>query len=214
MINAIIFDLDGVLVHTDHFHYQAWKKTSDLNNLYFDESINNKLRGVSREESLKIILRENQVELQPKQMKEMIDIKNDIYVRLISQMTEHDVEKEVLNTLIELKNTGVRLAVGSSSKNAKIILNQTKLISIFDAVCDGTMIEHSKPAPDVFLKAASLLGVFSDECLVVEDAVSGVQAGKKAGMITIAIGDASDKKAGDINIKNFAEIIDVLGVKK
>lgn len=209
-IQAIIFDLDGVLVHTDHYHYKAWKEVSDKNNLNFDEQMNHLLRGVSREESLNIILRENNVALSETQKKLIIEEKNNIYKNLILQMSENDVDIKVKNTLHELKKFGFKLAIGSSSKNTKTILQQTNLTTMFDAICDGTMIKESKPNPEVFLKAAKLINCEPFYCIVIEDAIAGIQAGKNAGMLTIAVGDASKKKAGDFNVTDFSEILTIL----
>lgn len=209
-IKAIIFDLDGVLVHTDHYHYQAWKEVADKNQLNFDEQMNHLLRGVSREESLNIILSKNNAHFSPDRKRAIIEEKNNIYKKLILQMKEEDVNRKVKETLLELKKAGFQLAIGSSSKNTKTILKQTNLISLFDAICDGTMIKKSKPDPEVFLKAAKLLHKEPFYCIVVEDAIAGIQAGKGAGMLTIAVGDASLNKVGDFNITDFTEIKTIL----
>lgn len=203
-IQAIIFDLDGVLVHTDSYHYQAWQTIANLNQLYFDEKMNHLLRGVSREESLQIILHENHASMTQDKIKLTLEQKNEIYKNLILEMNESDVDETVRQTLLYLKENGYKLAIGSSSKNTKTILKQTKLFSLFDEISDGTMINNSKPDPEVFIKASDLLHKDPFYCIVVEDAVAGIQAAKNAGMLTIAIGDAANKKIGDFNTMSLS----------
>lgn len=176
MIKAIIFDLDGVLVSTDHFHYLAWKKLADREQIEFDEKINNRLRGVSRMASLDIILEKTKHIYTPFQKEEMARFKNEYYVSLISKMTPEDVEPVVLHTLETLKKRGLKLAVASSSKNAPLILKVTGLAALFEVIVDGSMIKNSKPDPEVFLLAQKLLKTKKEEALVVEDAVVGIEA--------------------------------------
>ena len=125
-------------------------------------------------------------------------------------MSPADLTKEVKDTLDELRKRKYKLAIGSSSKNTPFILQQIGLGDYFDAVADGNCITHSKPDPEVFLKAAGMLGIAAEECVVVEDAVSGAQAGKAAGMKVFCVGDASDMKAGDYNLKHFSEMLNYL----
>lgn len=211
---AVIFDLDGVLVHTDRFHYQAWKETTADYGLWFDEKMNDLLRGVSREESLAIILEQNKKQLTDHEKKELIIRKNEVYQNLIRSMSESDVSEEVLFTLKKLRKMNYRLAVGSSSKNARVILENTKLLSLFDEISDGNNITHSKPDPEVFEKAAQFLNVEKSLCIVVEDAVSGVEAGRRANMKTFAVGDASKKGCGDYNVDELNDIIYLLKYMK
>lgn len=213
-IKAIIFDLDGVLVHTDRFHYQAWKETAMKYNLDFDEKMNNLLRGVSREKSLSIILEKNGRWMEEAEKSVLISQKNERYQSLICEMTEADVSEEVLFTLNKLRNMNYQLAIGSSSKNAKLILENTRLLSLFDAVSDGNNIVHSKPNPEVFEKAAQFLDVENDRCVVVEDAVSGIEAGRRANMKTFAVGDAAQKGYGDYNVSELSDIIYVIKYMK
>lgn len=159
-IKGIIFDLDGVIVFTDQFHYRAWKQIADGLGIYFDETINHRLRGVSRMESLEIILENyHGKELCRQEKEQLAEQKNEIYIRLLAQMTPADVTAEVRETLAALRAGGYRLAIGSSSRNAKFILEKTGLTEAFDAVSDGTNIMHFKPDPEVFLKAAEFLGL-------------------------------------------------------
>lgn len=209
-MRAIIFDLDGVIVFTDQFHYQAWKKMADDMGIYFDETINNRLRGVSRAESLEIILERYEGEpLSQAKKAELMESKNNTYRELLSTMTHADVKDEVRKTLAELRNRGYKLAIGSSSKNAKFILQQVGLTDAFDAISDGTNISKSKPDPEVFLKAAQFLGAEPEECWVVEDAYAGIDAAKNAGMKAIGIGDASSYEKADERIASFSELLSI-----
>ena len=206
---GIIFDLDGVIVFTDRFHYEAWKKMADGMGIYFDETINNRLRGVSRMESLSIILEKyHGEELSPEEKKELADQKNKDYRKLLKTMTPEDVSKEVRETLEELRKRGYKLAIGSSSQNAKMILEQVDLIDAFDEISDGNNIVNSKPDPEVFLKAAQYLGLEPEECAVVEDAYAGIDAAKAGKMTAIAVGDAVSYSKSDIRLQKFVELLD------
>ena len=209
-ISGIIFDLDGVIVHTDKFHYQAWKKLADRIGVEFDETINNRLRGVSRLASLDIILERSDVEYNDTQKAEMAEEKNECYRELLAAMNRNDVTDDVRDTLQKLRDKGYHLAIGSSSKNTKYILERTELTDMFDAISDGTNISRSKPDPEVFEKAAEYLGLPAEKCVVIEDAVAGIEAGRAAGMMTVAIGDAALNKAGDFNIANFGELLNII----
>lgn len=190
-VRALIFDLDGVLVFTDQYHYQAWKQLADKMGIYFDEQINNRLRGVSRMDSLEIILeRYGGPALSQEEKLSLATEKNEIYRNLLARMTPDSVTREVRDTLAGLRRRGYRLAVGSSSKNAKTILARTRLAEAFDAVSDGTNISRSKPDPEVFLKAAEFLGLAPGNCAVVEDAGAGIDAAAAAGMLPVGIGEA------------------------
>ena len=170
---GIIFDLDGVLVHTDKLHYRAWKKIADECGILFNEGINNLLRGVSRMESLEIILRNYHGPALSQEEKEALaEEKNNYYKEELKSMTPDDVTAEVRETLAALKAAGIKIAIGSSSKNTKFILKQVGLDDVFDAVSDGTNITKSKPDPEVFLKAAEYIALAAEDCLVVEDAVA------------------------------------------
>lgn len=207
-MKAFIFDLDGVLVFTDQFHYRAWKQIAEELDIYFDQAINNRLRGVSRMESLEIILENYHGNPLPAEEKEKIaGKKNEIYRELLSSMTPADVSDEVRKTLEELRKRGHKLAIGSSSKNTKYILEKTHLLEAFDAISDGTNIVRSKPDPEVFLKAAEFLNETPDNCIVVEDAYAGIDAAKAAGMIAVGIGEASHYEMTDYPIKSFKQLL-------
>ena len=209
-IKGFIFDLDGVIVFTDKFHYQAWKKMADELGVYFDEKINHRLRGVSRMDSLEIILEKYDGKHLSREEKEALaEKKNAIYRSLLETMIPEDVSEEVRKTLAELRKRGYRLAIGSSSKNAKFILEKVELTDAFDAISDGTNITKSKPDPEVFLKAAKYLHLLPEECMVVEDAKAGVQAAKAGGMYAAGIGEAEKSEQVDVKLGTFAELLEV-----
>lgn len=173
---GIIFDLDGVICHTDKYHYQAWKKLADKLGIYFDQEINNRLRGVSRMESFDIILEKYHGQMSQEDKVRYAAEKNDLYRELLKNMTTDDLDPQVKETLDTLRSRGLLLAIGSSSKNAGFILERLGLDGYFDAVSDGNNISRSKPDPEVFLKAAEYLDLQPQDCLVVEDAQSGLEA--------------------------------------
>lgn len=209
-IKGFIFDLDGVIVFTDKFHYQAWKQMADELGIYFDEQINNRLRGVSRMQSLEIILEQyHGEELSEAKKEALAEKKNLVYRELLATMTPEDVSQEVRETLAELRKRGYRLAVGSSSKNAKFILEKVALTDAFDAISDGTNITKSKPDPEVFLKAAEYLDLRPEECMVVEDAEAGVQAAKTGGMYAAGIGEAAKDERVDVRLERFADLLNI-----
>ena len=209
-IKGFIFDLDGVIVFTDKYHYKAWKTMADEMGIYFDEEINNRLRGVSRMESLEIILENYHGEPLSEEKKiELATKKNDIYRNLLETMTRADVSDEVRNTLDSLHQKGIKVALGSSSKNAKFILEKVELLDAFDAISDGTNITNSKPDPEVFVKAADFIHLKPSECAVVEDAFSGIDAAKSGNMYAVAIGDATNYDKADYKINRFSEILNI-----
>lgn len=205
---GIIFDLDGVIVFTDKFHYQAWKVIADEMGIYFDEQINHRLRGVSRMDSLDIILeRYEGAPLSQEEKNALAEKKNNIYRDLLQTMSPADVSDEVRSTLVELRNRGVKIALGSSSKNAKFILEKVELIQLFDEISDGTNITKSKPDPEVFSMAAQFLGLEPQECLVVEDADAGIEAAVAGGMHPVGIGEAAANEKAEYKINSFADLL-------
>lgn len=203
---AIIFDLDGVICHTDKYHYQAWKQIADELGIYFDEVINNRLRGVSRMESFEIILEQYDGTIS-KEEKAMYTIKkNEVYKKLLKNMSPDDLSQEVKDTLDALREKGLKLAIGSSSKNAKIILERLGLGDYFDAISDGNNITNSKPDPEVFVKAAQLVEESPADCLVVEDAKAGLEAAIGGGMECAAIGDAVASGLATWNLSTFSDL--------
>ena len=181
---------------------------SDEMGIYFDEKINNRLRGVSRAESLEIILeRYEGPALSQEKKAELMESKNNTYRELLASMTPADVADEVRETLAELHNRGYKLAIGSSSKNAKFILEKVDLLGAFDAISDGTNITKSKPDPEVFVKAAEFLGEQPEDCYVVEDAYAGIDAAKNVGMQAVGIGDAAGYEKADHKIQSFRDLL-------
>ena len=211
-MKGVIFDLDGVICFTDEYHYLAWKAMADEIGAEFDRTKNNRLRGVSRMESLEIILEGYHGEPMTQERKEeLAEYKNNLYREYLKEMTPADLPEDVKETLDKLRKAGYKMAIGSSSKNTKTILERIGLENFFDAVADGTMITKSKPDPEVFLLAAKLLELPAEECMVVEDAVSGAQAGHAGGFKVACLGDASKEGAGDYNMKGISELVDILG---
>ena len=204
-IEAVIFDLDGVIVTTDDYHYEAWKKIADQENIYFDREINERLRGVSRMESLDIILEKSSKIYNEEEKIELATRKNDYYKNLLENLTKEDILPGILETLNFLENKKIKTAIGSSSKNTMFILNKIGLTNRFDAIVDGTMIKNSKPAPEVFLQAAEKVGIKTEKCLVIEDADAGVEAGKRAGMRVLGVGSAKNNENADYKSENMEE---------
>ena len=210
MIKGIIFDLDGVVVFTDEYHYLAWKAVFDEEGLKFDRKMNKKLRGVSRTESLEIVLRENNVQMNQTKKDEILKKKNDLYVELLHEkLNPSCISEETRDTLKTLKDAGLKLAVGSSSKNARLILNKIDLMHYFDEISDGTMIKKSKPDPEVFLTAASLIHLKPEECLVVEDGEAGIIAAINGGFHPVGIGDEISKSLTFTPIKSLKELLTI-----
>ena len=207
-IKGIIFDLDGVLVHTDELHYLAWKELADRLGIYFDRSINERLRGVSRMASLEIILGDNKLSDTEKEV--LADEKNEKYRSLLGTLKPSDVSDEVRKTLATLKEKGIKLAIGSSSKNAKFILQQIGLIDEFDAISDGNNITRSKPDPEVFLKAAEFLDLPPAECIVVEDAQAGIAAANAGGFISAGYGSAASDPDAKHTLNTLSDLVKLI----
>lgn len=209
---GVIFDLDGVICSTDRYHYQAWKAEADKLGIPFDEQVNMRLRGVSRMDSLNIILENGGRTMNEDEKLAVAEEKNEIYKGLLSNMTTADLSDEVKSTLLALRAAGLKLAIGSSSKNTKRILAQIGLGDFFDAISDGTNITRSKPDPEVFLKAADFIGLSPAECLVVEDAQAGIDAAIAGGFDSAGIGDAADCGRATYAMKGFADLKAICGV--
>jgi beta-phosphoglucomutase len=191
-LQAVLFDLDGVLVSTDRLHYRSWKALADSLGLPFDERTNHLLRGVSREESLRTIYRA--AGRQPPRAAELVEQcaeKNGHYLRWISAMTATDVLPGASRLLNELRAVGIKVAVASASRNCRAVLERTELGARIQCVVDGNDVSESKPDPRVFLAAAERLGVLPADCVGVEDAATGVEAIRRAGMAAVGIGPAA-----------------------
>jgi beta-phosphoglucomutase len=207
-IKGLIFDLDGVLLSTDRFHFLAWKMLADRMGISFTEKDNERLRGVSRMESLEIVLSlsADPVSLSDEEKLALATEKNEVYREYLKKLTPADVSEEVRETLAALRAKGYRLAVGSSSKNTRFILAQTELTDAFDAIADGNDIKNSKPDPEVFLKAADLIGIAPEDCAVIEDAEAGLEAANRGGMLSIAYASAIDCPLGKVKLHNFSDL--------
>ena len=212
-MDALIFDLDGVICFTDEYHYQAWKQMADREKIYFDRETNNRLRGVSRMASLEIILERAEKEYTPEEKQALAQRKNDIYRVLLEKMTPADLHQETKKTLEELKARGILLAIGSSSKNAKLILERIGLGDFFHAISDGTNITRSKPDPEVFLKAAQMLGKLPGQCMVVEDAQAGIEAAHAGGFASAALGDARQCPLATYRLDAFGDLVDLVSTE-
>ena len=214
MIKGAIFDLDGVLVFTDRLHYAAWKRLADEEGIEFNEEINLRLRGVSRMESLNIILEKAKRKYSPEEKIVLAKRKNDYYVESLSSLSEKDVKDEDRQVLQGLRDRGISLAVGSSSKNTKAIMERVGLLPYFDEIADGTMIEKSKPDPEVFLLAAQKIRLDPEECLVIEDAEAGIIAANKGGFISVGIGPASSLPIATKKIDSLSDLLRLIDKKK
>ncbi|MDY4507182.1 MAG: beta-phosphoglucomutase [Candidatus Faecousia sp.] len=204
---GIIFDLDGVIVSTDEQHYLGWQALADRLGIPFSREVNSRFRGVSRMACMNILEELGGKHYTDSEKIAYADWKNEYYRKLLAQMSSDDLSQEVRSTLDALRARGLKLAVGSSSKNAKFILQRIGLSDYFDAVSDGTNISRSKPDPEVFLKAAEYLGLAPSDCLVVEDAVSGVEAAHAGGMKAATVGDAAGRGCGDFILSRFADLL-------
>lgn len=206
MISAVIFDLDGVIVTTDDLHYEAWLRMAAEEGIPFDRAFNRRLRGVSRMESLALILSRAEKQYTEEEKKRLADKKNAYYVERISVLDGSVLMPGALETLKELRGNGIKTAIGSSSKNTPLILEKIGLAGMFDAVADGNQIVHSKPHPEVFLLAANKLGVPPQQCLVVEDADSGIEAAHAGNMKALGVGEASRNPKADLRAEDLAHI--------
>jgi beta-phosphoglucomutase len=205
-IKGAIFDLDGVIVDTAKYHYLAWRSLAGELGFEFTEEDNERLKGVSRMRSLDILLEIGGLELSEEDMIRLAEKKNGRYVEYISALEESELLPGVRGYLSGLKQQGVRIALGSASKNAEFILRKLNITELFDAVVDGNKVSKAKPDPEVFLLACSELGLQPVDCVVFEDAEAGVQAGKDAGMRVVGIGKQEVLKEADVVISGLHEL--------
>jgi beta-phosphoglucomutase len=197
-IKTFIFDLDGVITNTAKYHYLAWKKIADENNIPFGEKENDTLRGVSRQESLELLLGEKIKMYTTDDFNQMLTKKNKYYQTYLEEISESDFLPGSKELLMELKNLGFKIAIGSSSKNTMKVLEQLGIYDFFDAVSDGFSVIHNKPAPDIFLDAAQKTHSIPSQCVVFEDANVGVQAAIAAKMFVVGIGPI--ERVGQANV--------------
>ena len=199
-IKAVIFDMDGVITSSSNEHFEAWKKIAEELEFSLEDSVEESIKGISRAKSLEIILKYGGLDskFSDKQKAQLIEWKNDLYLSMIKTFSKKNLLEGVEDLLVSLKNNGKKIALASASKNAPLLLRQLEIESYFDVVVDPASLENGKPAPDIFLAAASLLGVEPKACVGVEDAISGVQAIKSAGMFAIGIGQVSVLRQADV----------------
>ena len=203
---ACIFDLDGVIVDTVPAHFVAWKAMADELSIPFNEIDNEQLKGVSRTESMKRILAMGGVSKTSEEIEDLTTRKNDIYVEIISKMTPDDILPGVVEFIDLLTSNGIQIAIGSSSKNTPTILKAVNLLDRFKVRVDGNQVTHSKPHPEVFLLGADQLGFLPSECVVFEDAISGVRAAKRGGFKCIGVGEADVLSEADLIIPDLKNI--------
>ena len=200
-IRGFIFDLDGVLTDTSEFHYLGWQRLADEEGLTFSREINETLRGIPRRASLMLILKDRNYP--EEKIQEMMERKNNYYLDLVHQITPKDLLPGARELLEEIHAAGLKSALGSASKNAREVIQRLGIESLLDAVADGSSVEHQKPAPDLFLHAAELLGLTPEECVVVEDAAAGIEAGKAGGFHTIGLGPIERVGEADIVLNSL-----------
>lgn len=207
---GVIFDLDGVLCHTDEYHYLAWQALADKIGVPFDRTVNERLRGVSRMASLDIILERATRTYTDAEKTALATEKNEMYRGFLAKMTPDDLPAGVRETLAALRARGYRLAIGSSSRNTPLITERLGIAPAFDAVADGNEITRSKPDPEVFLLAAKKLALAPGACLVVEDAGSGVSAAVAGGFTAAGIGSAADDPRVTYRLAAFSDLMAIL----
>jgi len=185
---GFIFDLDGVIVDTARFHYKAWRALAEQWGYSLSHKDNEQLKGVSRMNSIRKISEWAKIDLPQDELERMADIKNEYYLNLCDSLGIQDVLPGVLLTIQQCVDRGIKIGVGSASKNAKIVLNKLGIYHLFDTIVDGTMVRHSKPNPEVFIQAANNLNLPTSSCIVFEDAQAGIVAAKSAGMFAVGVG--------------------------
>ena len=203
---AFIFDLDGVIVDTAKYHYLAWKELSEKLGFEFTIEQNELLKGVSRIRSLEILLEIGNIHLEEATKTKLLREKNEQYLKYIAKMDQEEILPGITDVLHYLKSAHIPFALGSASKNARLILERLDLISLFDAIVDGNDVSTAKPDPEVFLIAAQKLGVMPEDCIVVEDAQAGIQAANRAGMTSLGIGDKKVLNESNFVLKDTSEL--------
>ncbi len=214
VIKALIFDLDGVIVDTAHYHFIAWQRLAKELGITFTEKENERLKGVSRMRSLEIILEIGGVSLSPDKMEELASKKNVWFVEYVEAIKPEEIFPGVKEMISNLRFKGYKIALASSSKNAEMVLRLLQIKNLFDAVVDGTMITHSKPDPEIFLLAASRLGIDPSQCVVFEDAEAGVEAALAAKMKCVGVGSPDQlgkahviiSKTGDFKLEQLQNL--------
>jgi beta-phosphoglucomutase len=196
MIRGFIFDLDGVITDTAEYHYRGWKRLADEEGLFFTREDNEQLRGIPRRESLMLIVKDH---IYPEEkIQEMMERKNGYYLDFIKEISPRDLLPGAKELLEEIRAAGLKNALGSASKNAGEVIERLGIRSLFDAISDGHSVEHQKPAPDLFLHAASQLNLSPAECVVVEDAAAGIEAARAGGFRSVGLGPVERVGKADV----------------
>lgn len=205
MIRGIIFDLDGVIVDTAKYHFLAWQRMANELGVKFTEEENEQLKGVSRRGSIEKIMNWGGIILPEEEIEHWMKVKNEWYLEYVEAMSPSEILPGAAEVIAEAKSLGLKISLGSASKNSQFILERVKLIQEFDALVDGNIVSASKPDPEVFLTGAKLLQLNPEECIVFEDAVAGVQAAKNGNMTVVGIGDKAVLHEADFNFESMAD---------
>ena len=211
---GVIFDMDGVLCRTDRLHYQAWVQFTEKYGLPFSEELNDRIQGRGRIVSMDMVLGEWGKTLSPEEKQRLILEKNDLFLALADRLTPGDAVPGVPETLSALRALGLRLALGSSSRNARLVMEKLRLSAFMDAWVDGTEVQACKPAPDIFLAAAKKLGLAPTDCLVVEDAEAGVEAALRGGFSAAGIGPASADARCRHRLSCFSDLLKAVSLEE
>ncbi|PWL31335.1 MAG: beta-phosphoglucomutase [Fluviicola sp. XM-24bin1] len=204
-IKGLIFDLDGVVVSTERNHFESWKQIAAMLNLHFDEEVNENLKGVSRADSLRFILKNSGTTIEEDRFEELLVKKNEFYRESLGALSGANILPGVEKVLKDAKNEGVKVMIGSSSRNARFILDKLGLLETFDHIVDGNDVANAKPDPEVFLKGAKAAGLNPVDCVVFEDAASGIEAAKKGGFKAIAVGNENIREMADEYLNTLEE---------
>lgn len=205
-MKAVIFDLDGVITDTAEYHYLAWKSLADELNLPFDKEFNEKLKGVSRMESLELILSLGDMAYSDEEKKALAEKKNDLYKEMIAKVTPADLLPGIESLLKELQEAGIGTALASASKNAPFILDRLGVTHYFNHVVDVNLIKQGKPDPEIFLTGAAKLGVLPEDCVGIEDAEAGIESILSAGMYAVGVGTPAQMQKADLIVSSTAEL--------
>ncbi len=206
MITGVIFDLDGVIVDTAKYHFKAWQRMAAELGVEFTEKENEHLKGVSRRGSIDKILAWGKLELPEEEIEKWMKVKNDWYLEYVDAMNPSEILPGAKELIHQAKEAGMKISLGSASKNSQFILERVNLIDEFDALVDGNVVSASKPDPEVFLTAAQLLRIAPENCLVIEDAVSGVEAAKNGNMKVVGVGEADVLSRADIVFSSLENV--------
>ncbi|MDI6619287.1 MAG: beta-phosphoglucomutase [Clostridiales bacterium] len=207
---GVVFDLDGVITDTAKYHYLAWKKLADELNIYFDERINERLKGVSRLESLEIILERSDRHFTDGEKEYYANRKNEYYKEMIKGITPHDILPGVSKLIDGLRVSGIKTAVASVSKNAYTVIDNLGIKDKFDYIVDAAKIKHGKPDPEIFINAAQGIKVDPSLCIGIEDSKAGIEAIKRAGMLSVGVGNPQTVKEADVILKDLGNPDDIL----